>query len=518
MKVINNFFIVNFFYYYRAKQKFILIIISLLTMATKSYSQDALGSEFITHRPPTVAGIFYPEKAEELQKEIYKYLDTNERKNIPDEIIGMVAPHAGYIYSGWVAGKAYRELIGRTYDAIIILAPSHHKRFRGASIFNGDAYSTPLGLVNIDLELSIEIAKQHPLINLSLNGHDWKDSLNEHSIEVQLPFLQVVLPGVPIVPISIGTQDDSTISAVSHSLIEAVKNTGKKVLIIASTDLSHYHNFEQARKLDLQFVNSFKRYDYFKLKVELDSNNIEACGGAPVVIAMIASEHLGATMSLPVFYATSANSPYARASKDRVVGYFSGLMIKGPYDFFEIELPLDDMIKQDIINRARQGLELAAKNLESMPVQYIPTKLNVELAAFVTLKKDGKLRGCMGHTYPKDVLPIEIERAAFLAASRDFRFDKVTESELDSIKVEVTILSRFKRIFDPKDIIIGKHGVYIRNGNRSGLFLPNVATEQNWDLEELLVNLCKKANLATDMLKHPDTELYIFNAIKISEE
>ncbi len=516
--MINNFFTINFFSYYRIIKNIILLNILSIIMATQSHSQNALGSEFITHRPPTVAGIFYPDNPSELKKALYQYLDTNERKNIPDEIIGIISPHAGYIYSGWVAGKAYRELIGRSYDAVIILAPSHHKRFKGASVFNGDAYSTPLGLVKIDLDLSIEIARNHPLINLSLNGHDWRDTLNEHSIEVQLPFLQIVLPGTPIVPISIGTQDDSTITAVSQSIIKAVKNSGKKVLIIASTDLSHYHNLEEARKLDLRFVNSFKRYDYFKLKAELDSNNIEACGGAPVIIAMIVSEYLGATMSLPIFYATSANSPYARASQDRVVGYFSGIMLNGPYDFFEIELPLDDMLKQDIINRARQGVELAAKNLELMPVRYIPTKLNVEMAAFVTLKKNGKLRGCMGHTYPKELLPIEVEKAAYLAASKDYRFEKVSESELDSIKIEVTILSRFKRIFTPNDIIIGKHGVYIRNGNRTGLFLPNVATEQNWNLNELLINLCKKADLSQEMIHHPDTELYIFNAIKLSEE
>ncbi len=422
------------------------------------------------------------------------------------------------MYSGWIAGKVYRELRGRKYDAIIILAPSHHRRFRGASVFNGDAYSTPLGLVNIDSDLSIEIAKNHQIINLSLNGHEWKDTLNEHSIEVHLPFLQVVLPGTPIVPISIGTQDDSTISAVAYSIIKSVQRLRKEVLIIASTDLSHFHSFEEARKLDLQFVHSFKRYDYFKIQAELDSNIIEACGGAAVIIAMIACEHLGATMSAPIFYATSANSPYARSSTDRVVGYFSGLLLKGAYDFFEIDLELDEMSKQELINRAKNGIELAVKNESSLPIQYIPTRLNIELAAFVTLKKDGKLRGCMGHTYPRNILPFEVEQAAKLAASRDFRFDTVLESELDSIKVEITILSRFKRIFNPNDIIIGKHGVYLRKGNQSGLFLPNVPIEHNWNLTELLENLCRKANIPKDVINHPATELFIFNALKITEE
>lgn len=492
------------------------IFVALLIMAPFLKSQDALDARYITHRPPTVAGSFYPADPDELKRSIYQYLDTAERKNLKQDIFAIVAPHAGYVYSGWVAGKAYRELMGHKFDAIIILGPSHHKAFRGASVFNGEAYTTPLGIAKVDQEMAVEIAKKQNLINLSLNGHEWKDTLNEHSIEVQVPFLQVVLPDVPIVPISIGTQDNQTIDAVARSIVNSLKKLGKKALIVASTDLSHFHNLDSARDMDHKFVETFIRYDYYKLSNEINQGNFEACGAGPVMIAMKASEMMGATETLPVFYSTSANSPGIKTSSDRVVGYFSGLIINGIRDSYALP-DFTDQEKTLMLQQARKSLEFAAKGDSLMPSALIPRTLSNEYASFVTLKKSGKLRGCMGHTYATKPVIFEITESARLAALRDPRFEPVKQDELNDVKIEITLLSRFRLVNDLTEIVAGTDGAYLKLGRNSGLFLPQVASENNWDRTKFLEELGLKAGLTKDAYLDPNAEIYRFRTVKFSE-
>lgn len=495
----------------------VCFIIMIIIMAVQLNAQDALGPEYMTFRPPTVAGIFYDANPDSLKAEIKMYLDNKDEREVKDEIIAMISPHAGYKYSGWVAGKGYKELIGKQYDVIIILAPSHHKRFKGASVFNGQAYSSPLGITHVDDKLAIEIALSNKLISLSMNGHEWRDTLNEHSIEVQLPFIQTVLPNTPIVPISIGTQDNYTTHVLAKAIIDAVNKLGRKPLIIASTDLSHFHDQKTARAIDKEYVESFARYDYFKLAAELDRNKLEACGGGAVNIAMIAAEMLGANKALPHFYASSYNSPYARTDANRVVGYMTGFMVKSNEP--QPDLPvLDDGLRKDLLWRARFGIESASKGDSTYPVQYIPVALNFNMAAFVTIRENGKLRGCMGHTYPTQVVTAEVEHAARLAAVADPRFSRLDSNAAKNVTIEVTLLSRMRKVYDTSQIIVGVHGVYIRKGNYSGLLLPQVAREHNWDRDELLRQACRKAGIGDDAYTKADTEIFTFTALTIEEK
>ncbi len=499
-----------------AKPEFFIILI-LLIMIFKSKAQDMPDPSEITHRPPTVAGAFYPEDPAELRAMIDEFIKKDISLPEGAEIKGIVVPHAGYVYSGWIAGRAYSQVQGRDYDAVVIISPSHRQAFRGSSVFNGEAYVTPLGTKYVDTDLAIEIAKGDN-VNLSLDGHKWGGEMGEHAVEVQVPFLQVVLPEVPIVPIVMGSQDRRSIDDLMKAIVHAEKNTGRKILLVVSTDLSHYKTKNEARKLDRELVNTFGRYDYFKLNNELENREVEACGGGPLVTAMMAAEQMGANKTYPIIYGTSADSPNVKASGDKVVGYFSGLMLDWPGDDDIGLLPqfsLEDFDR--IIKIAKEAVTAAVRGQAEAKSHFVPTEFGQEFAAFVTLKEKGQLRGCMGHTFATQSLVLEIREAGRMAATRDPRFKPVTEDELDDIDISVTILSRFQRVLDPEEIETGRDGIFLRSGKNSGLFLPQVATENNWDRDTFLQNLGKKAGLDTNAYKDPRAELYKFRAQVVGE-
>lgn len=497
--------------------KLIIILLFLPITFSKSGAQDMLGSEYITHRPATMAGKFYPKDPDSLRALVNKFADAKIPRQTEGAIVGMISPHAGYVYSGWVAGRAYKELIGSKYDDVIIIAPSHHERFEGSSIFNGEAYTTPLGIAEVDLTLSVEIARQNPLVKLSSLGHSWKDSASEHSIEVQLPFIQTVLPGVPIVPIVMGDQSNESINALIFSVVKAVKYLNRKVLIIGSSDLSHYHSHDQAREIDVPTVRTIDKYDYFKLDSSFRSGLSEACGKGPIVATMVISEMLGANFSSPLLYATSADSPYiSDADTSRVVGYVSSLFLNSKIDEFLVLPNFTENEKRDVLLAARQGIENAVNNTELLGLRYSSVALNIERPVFVTIRKDGNLRGCIGHTFANDPLIVQIEKTAHSAAKHDPRFEPLTKDELDSIDIEVTVMTRLKRMYDYNEVRPGLDGVYLKLNGRTALFLPSVAKEQNWDKLKLLENLGIKAGLTKDSFKDPNAELYIFRGITIN--
>ncbi len=497
-----------------------LLFLFLMVATMKLFSQDALPDDKITYRPPTVAGSFYPADPASLRSMVDNFMTELKGQDVPSrEIIGMIAPHAGYVYSGEVAAKAYCKLIGHKYDVVIIIAPSHQIGFKGASVFSGDAYVTPLGVVNVDKELASDIASVNPLVKLSMDGHRWKGDTPEHSIEVQLPFLQISIPGTPIVPIIMGTQDASTQDALMRAIVYSIKNSGKKVLLLASSDLSHYHDDDSAVAIDSAGLNTLYRYDYFSYQIQNLSGKYEACGGGPIVVVMTAAEQLGATSVVPVNYSHSGKTE-AGKNQSKVVGYFSALMIKATEEEVDETPFLDDSDKEIIITIARKTVENIANKKENLisKIESLPLSLSVQKAAFVTIEKHGALRSCMGHTYPTESLFNEVKYAAKLAATSDYRFGQIRASELDSLEYEVTILSRMKRVLDIRKIEVGKDGLLIRMGNYQGLFLPQVASERSWDIATYLENLCYKAGLPKDAYFQPEAQLFSFRALVIKEE
>jgi MEMO1 family protein len=493
----------------------LLILIMILGIFSKACAQDAPDPDQVTYRPATVAGAFYPDNPDELKKMIVGYLNESRQEATQFDIHGLVVPHAGYVFSGKTAAEAYKQVVGRDYDAIVIIAPSHVRAFSGASVFKGDGYVTPLGVSKIDKELAKAISEHNEDISYSYDGHEWSGNRTEHSIEVQIPFLQIVLPNVPIVPISMGDQDDRCANSLFRAIINSAENLGRKILVIASTDLSHFHNLNKAEKLDMQVVDAFDRYDYFMMAYHLYSRKWEACGGGPMVVAMMVSEYLGANSSKVLDYSTSAdNKSYGDTNK--VVGYMAGAMIYDENAKLDDLPDLNDDEKSQIIEAAKAGVRSAVLGkTHEINQSDMPESLQGKYSAFVTINKNGQLRACMGHTFPQQQLMDEVKDVGKLAATSDYRFGAVRQDELDDIEYEVSIMSRMRRILDPMDVEPGKDGLYIRYGNKAGLLLPQVAAERNWDKKTFLENICHKAGLPINSYQNPQAEIFVFKALII---
>jgi len=262
-------------------------------------------------------GSFYPGDPDILHGQINEFLDNTESSDI-ENIKAIVCPHAGYIYSGQIAAYSYRQIAGKKFDSIFIIAPSHSEYFNFISIYNGNAYRTPLGLVYIDKERAKILADKSSAIELSAYGHR-----DEHSLEVQLPFLQVLFEDIKIVPIVIGQQNSRNIKELGNAIGNLFKN--ENILIVASTDLSHYHPYDIAVTLDKKVEKLVNNFDPEKLMLEFLRNNAEMCGGGPVISAMIASKIMGANCSKILNY---KNSGDVSGDRSAVVGYLSAAFYK----------------------------------------------------------------------------------------------------------------------------------------------------------------------------------------------
>ena len=268
-------------------------------------------------REYTAAGSFYSDNPDELSAQINEFLDNAELSDI-ENIKAIVCPHAGYIYSGQVAAYSYKQIAGKKFDSIFVIAPSHSEYFDFTSIYSGNAYRTPLGLIYVDKERSKILADNSTGVELSIYGHR-----DEHSLEVQLPFLQVLFEDIKIVPIVIGQQNSQNIKELGKSIGNLFKN--ENILIAASTDLSHYHPYDMAVTLDQKVTELINDFNPEKLMSEFLRNNAEMCGGGPVISAMIASKILNANTSKILNY---KNSGDVSGDKSAVVGYLSAAFYK----------------------------------------------------------------------------------------------------------------------------------------------------------------------------------------------
>jgi len=267
-------------------------------------------------RPAMVAGFFYPQKKLDLEREIAVYLENAPEINIRGKIIALVAPHAGYIYSAGVAARAYRLIMDQDISVVAVISPSHREYFTEISIYDGYAYSTPLGVIPIEKSLAQKLADTNPQIILSEKGHRFE----EHALEVQLPFLQEVLDDFKLIPIVLGEHSSDNIETLAIGLASVLKD--EKSLIVASSDLSHFYNADKATTLDNVVVNDIKDFDEDKLFQDLRRGKCEMCGGGPVAAAMKASKLLGANKSEVLMYRHSGD---VSGDRNEVVGYLSAI-------------------------------------------------------------------------------------------------------------------------------------------------------------------------------------------------
>ncbi len=474
-----------------------------------SFSQCISGEAKV--RKPAVAGQFYPADPAELKSMINGFLSRAHEKPIREPIVGIIVPHAGYIFSGPVASYAYKAIRGKPYKRVVIIGPSHYDYFSGASVYNGSAYQTPLGVVPVDREFCRRLAKKNERIYLSGKGHDFTPGQRgEHSIEVQLPYLQVVLGKFKLVPIVMGEQSYETCRALGRALADLIDDN--KTLIIASSDLSHYHPYEQAIKLDEKVLNAIKEWDYYNLSRNLQARLWEACGGGPIVSLMIAAEYLGANQVRLLKYGNSGDVP--GGDKSRVVGYSAFAFIKGPKEkTMEKNFSLPQKAQQVLLDIARKSVEMAVKeNKVYEPSSQGIKSIEQDRGAFVTLKINGRLRGCIGYTAPIKPLYLAVRDVAIQAATADPRFHPVSEEELPLLEYEISVLSPFHHVRNIDEIKIGRDGLLIKKGAHVGLLLPQVPVEWGWDRETFLQQTCRKAGLSPDAWQDEDADLFRFSA------
>ncbi len=491
----------------------LLIATSLLVACSIGRGNPLAGSEQV--RAAGVAGSFYPADAAELGTMVDGFLANAAVAEQKGQVIALIAPHAGYPFSGGVAGHGYALLKGRPTHRVVVIAPSHYAAFSFTSVFDGDAYVTPLGKVPVDKEFARKLTRLNSEIKLSSQGHIRTAEGSEHAVEVQLPFLQRTIGDFQLVPIVMGDHSYPASRALGVALAELVRGTD--TLIVASSDLSHYHPYDQAVSMDGKTLNAIGEWDYLTASDNFEARIWEACGGAPIVAAMIAAERLGATNARVIKY---ANSGDVNGDRGRVVGYSAVAVMKEDKgsDAKSAKFSLTSSEKSQLLEIAKKSVESAVKDRKvyDLPAN-LPATLRRDRGAFVTLKQKGNLRGCIGYTVARQPLAETVRDVAAFAALRDPRFRPVAASELPQLTYEISVLSPLRRVADTNQIKVGEHGLMIVKGNTRGLLLPQVAPEQHWDRNTFLDETAMKAGLPATAWHDKDADVFMFTAVVFGE-
>jgi AmmeMemoRadiSam system protein B/AmmeMemoRadiSam system protein A len=448
-------------------------------------------------RIPTAAGTFYPADPGELRAEVQRLLEAAPAAAGAGIIRAGLVPHAAWEYSGQVAACFYRRLVGHRYKAVVLLAPSHREAFRGVAVWPGEGLATPLGIVPVARDLAERIVAADDSVRFSRHGYG-----NEHALEVQLPFLQTVLPGVPVLPLMIGNPSLELSYHLAHTLAGLL--TGRDVLLLASSDLSHFHDAATARWLDGELLDLVAACDPFLLGYQVATGRLEACGATGLVTTLETARRLGADDVKVLAYTHSGS---VTGDSTNVVGYAAASVEDRPAG----PTGLTDQEKRTLLGIARSSVEAAVQRQPLAPLSGLPPALSRRRAAFVTLRIDGALRGCVGAVLAGKPLAQQVRESAVAAALRDERFPPITPEELPRLAYEITLLTPLHPLEDPADIVIGRDGLLLVRGSSNGVLLPQVAVEQGWDRRQLLEQVGVKAGLGPQTWREPGTLLLIFS-------
>ena len=458
-------------------------------------------------RPATQAGRFYEDNPQLLSHEIDSLLANHANDGILDSVAALIVPHAGYYFSGNVAASAYARLNPKKpYKRIFLLGPSHHEWLNGASV-NGevDDYATPLGNVPVDREVAHQLIEADSVFTYQPKAHD-----REHCLEVQLPFLQRRLGEVPpIVPIIISTNDFSKLKRMAEVLKPWLTDEN---LFVISSDFSHYPSYEDANKVDAKTGKAIESGDVEQLIATIEANErsgirnlaTSACGEFPIITLMLMLDSRYQVKHL--LYQNSGDID--NYDHSRVVGYHAFAILRGEEKDFSLSEDEKQMLK-------KIAYESIKDSLNGKPISHfssLTSHLSSKCGAFVSLHKQGRLRGCIGHFGEDTPLHEIVAEMARAAAFEDPRFMPVTRDELDDLDIEISVLTPMRRIQSLDEFQLHRHGIYIRKGYRSGTFLPQVADEVNWTKEEFVGHCSQdKAGLGWDGWR--DAELYVYEAI-----
>ncbi len=498
------------------------LLLAVIAAALLSPSLARPASDAV--RPPAVAGQFYPDSPSALKAAVRKYLH-DALPRTAGKPIAIVVPHAGFIFSGQIAADAFKQAEGEKFDLVVILGTNHTTPgFEKISVYNGFAFRTPLGLAEVDRAAADALIKADADCTPDDAVH-----AGEHSIEVELPFIQVLFPGARILPVVVGPSDPARIARFGKALAGVLK--GRRALIVASSDLSHYPEASAAEGLDMEVLGAMADLDADALRSALATHMRKsvpnfvtgACGEAPVLAAIDAAKKLGAKGGNVVSYAHSGQT--AVGDQSRVVGYGAVVMTaeKGPARPHKKhgEPPYSDTFstseRKALLAFAKESISRAVQTQTAPLARGFGENLEQKRAVFVTLKERGELRGCIGQTEPQMPLSQAVGAMAIQAAFMDPRFRPVVQAELADIEIEISVLTRLKPVAKAADIVLGRDGVVLSKGGKSALFLPQVATEEHWDLNTTLDNLCLKAGLTANCWRD-GARFSTFQAIVFGEQ
>ena len=460
------------------------------------------------------AGLWYPADADRLREAVDGHLSANASV-VPGKPVAVIAPHAGYDYSGPVAGTVYATLRGHTYKRVLILGLSHRAPLRGASVLRVDAYETPLGRIPVDAEAR-DALLESPVVTVLPTAHE-----NEHSVENQLPMLQRALENFEMVEVLVGEMTDqqrATLAGVVRDLVD------EQTLLVVSTDFTHYGpNFGYAPFRDhvperLQLLNDAAVREILEVDVPgwdilLHNTQATICGRNAVSLLLETLLPFDDLAGRRVAYATSGE----------LTGDFTNSVTYAGIVFWHIGAGLDESEQRTLLHLARNTVAdyLGHGTTPTLDVERYELTPRLESlgAAFVTLRNSGELRGCTGHIVAVTPLYRSVADNAYQAClDPRFRNNPVTNREVPDLQVEVSVLTPMRRLLDPRDVRVGTDGLLIVRGRNRGVLLPQVPIEEGWGREQLLAGACLKAGLPSDAWRDAQTEIYRFSAQVFGEE
>ncbi|MBI4348740.1 MAG: AmmeMemoRadiSam system protein B [Elusimicrobia bacterium] len=463
-------------------------------------------------RPAAVAGRFYPGHAQALTAQVDHFLHKAEKAR-PGKVVALLVPHAGLEFSGPAAATAWNAVEPGEFDTVLLIGAAHYVPVEGAALFPG-AYATPLGRVEYDRKLGDRLLKDGSIRSMP-EAHD-----REHSIEVNVTFLQRRFPKARLVALVMNAEDLATAERVGRAVAKAVK--GRRVLIAASTDLSHYPPGDVADRVDTTTLHALASLDpaFFhsvnRFHMSRGHPNLQTvyCGEGAATAVLVAAKALGATEARVLSRYNSGDALTEKVYRE-VVGYAAVAFVAGPRsERGAYGLSEDD--KRALLGEARETLRRELDGTAQPPVE-LSTRpaFNLPAAVFVTWLARGEtgpaaLRGCIGTTEPRGMLLESVRFFALEAGLRDARFPPIERERIDEHRIEISILTPPKPVASAEDIQPRVHGVMLENRGRRGLFLPQV-WESLPDKDRFLAELCaQKAGLPANCVEDPSTRLQVF--------
>lgn len=477
------------------------------------YSQN---SGTPVHRQPAVAGSFYPAGKSALESEMLKLFSEAKPAQLEGTIQSLIVPHAGYAYSGSVAASGYKSIPeDAAYRNVFIIASSHREHFKGVSVYNTGNYITPLGQARVNKDIANALIADHKNILFYKKAHE-----REHSIEVQLPFIQYRLGDVPIVPIVMGS---STVAEARDLAAALLPYYTPDNLFVISSDFSHYPSYNDARRIDRLTGEAILKKDPEHFYNTLRKNSQESvpnlatstCGWSSIMTMLYMAQRDADQLVSPILYRNSGDATIG--DKERVVGYWAIATHKpepGPESY-----DLNQKEKQSLLEIARNTLEtfINEGGLSEVEAGSLTETMKEPAGAFVSLYMGGRLRGCIGNFSPTKPLYLVVQEMTLAAATRDQRFAPVESPELNYIDIEISVLTPLQKISSPDEFQLGKHGIYMTKDGKSGTYLPQVAADTGWTTEEFLGHCAReKAGIGWEGWK--DADLYIYEALVFGEE